>query len=175
MRQCTSARAAGLAALALLAALAPATARGQAQEAAPPAATLGQPWAVRCVSAARAAPVDCIVEQRLALGGAGQAFVTVAVSVPAEPRSPTLVVTMPLGLYLPAGLRLRVDDGEAQRLDFQTCDSNGCHVAAPIAPMLLDALRSGKALHLTLESAAREAVTVDVPLAGLAAALARIE
>lgn len=105
---------------------------GHGQEAVAPAAMPGEGREPRCVSAARAARADCVIEQRLSLEGTGQAFVTVSVRVPAEPRNPVLMVSAPLGLYLPAGLRLRVDDGEAHRLEIQGCDNNGCHVAAPL-------------------------------------------
>jgi len=37
------------------------------------------------------------------------------------------VVSVPLGVYLPAGLELRVDGGKARRAVFEACNLTGCH------------------------------------------------
>jgi invasion protein IalB len=132
-------------------------------------------WPSRCVSLARNAAADCMIEQRLVVEGAGEAFVTVSVRVPAEPRRPLLTITSPLGLYLPAGVTLRIDDGEATRLDLQGCDNNGCYASAPIAPALLASLQTGTVLHLILENMARQTINIDVPLDGFGDGYGKIE
>jgi invasion protein IalB len=100
---------------------------------------------------------------------------TVKVELPAEPRNPTLLVQMPLGLHLPGGLTLKVDQGQPLVLEIQSCDPNGCYAGTAIDAALLSGLKAGNTLHATVQSLARETIDVPVPLAGFSAAYARIE
>ena len=102
-------------------------------------------------------------------------LMTVKVELPAEPRTPTLFVQMPLGLHLPSGLTLKVDQGQPFVLAIQSCDQNGCYAGAPIDDSLLSGLKAGNTFHAAMQSLTRETIDVPVPLAGFSAAYARIE
>ena len=59
---------------------------------------------------------------------------------------------LPLGLNLPAGAKMQVDDGKMVDLQIQTCEQRGCYANAPISPDLLAAMRSGKQFKVSFQN-----------------------
>src|ERR1700712_5444709 len=85
-------------------------------------------WVARCASASRGAPLECAVEQTAVLTKTGQLIVLINIRVPGDTRAPVAVIQLPLGLDLPAGAKLGVDDGKTVDLQIQTCEARGCYV-----------------------------------------------
>jgi invasion protein IalB len=147
-------------------------------QAPPPAdaAPANQPgWVVRCTSASRATPLECAMEQTAVLSKTGQLIVLVNIRVPADTRAPVALVQLPLGLNLPGGAKVQVDDGKVSDLQIQTCENRGCYASSPIAPDLLAALKSGKQLKVSFQNLAKETITIPMPLADFAAAYEKIK
>ena len=139
------------------------------------AAPANQPgWVVRCTSASRATPLECAMEQTAVLSKTGQLIVLVNIRVPADTRAPVALVQLPLGLNLPGGAKVQVDDGKVSDLQIQTCENRGCYASAPIAPELLATLKSGKQLKVSFQNLAKETITIPMPLADFAAAYEKI-
>ena len=142
----------------------------------PPANTPAPPgWAARCSSASRDAPLECAIEQTAVLSKTGQLIVLVNIRVPSDTHAPVVLVQLPLGLNLPVGAKLQVDDGKPIDLQIQTCENRGCYASSPVAPDLLAALRSGKQLNVSFQSLAKETMTIPLPLADFAAAYDKIK
>ena len=148
-------------------------------EAAPgpaPANTPHQPgWSARCTSASRDAPLECAIEQTALLSKTGQLIVLVNIRVPSDTHTPMVLVQLPLGLNLPVGAKLEIDDGKAIDLPIQTCEARGCYASTPIAPELLAELKSGKQLKVSFQNMAKETITIPMPLADFAAAYDKIK
>ena len=157
--------------------------RHAAETAAPPAdaapatapASSTPGWAVRCTSASREAPLECAMEQTAVLSKTGQLIVLVNIRVPSDTHAPVAMVQLPLGLNLPGGARLQVDDGKTADLQIQTCENRGCYAGAAIAPDVLAALKSGKQLKLSFQNLAKETITIPMPLTDFAAAYDKIK
>jgi invasion protein IalB len=132
-------------------------------------------WAVRCTSASREAPLECVMEQTAVLSKTGQLIVLVNIRMPSDSRAPVALVQLPLGLNLPVGAKLQVDDGKTADLQIQTCEARGCYASTPIAPDLLAALKSGKQLKVSFQNLAKETMTVPMPLTDFAAAYDKIK
>ena len=99
----------------------------------------------------------------------------VNIRVASDTRAPVALVQLPLGLNLPAGAKLQVDDGKAIDLQIQTCENRGCYANVPIAPELLAALRSGKQLKVSFQNLGKETITIPMPLTDFAAAYDKIK
>jgi len=84
-------------------------------------------------------------------------------------------VQLPLGLNLPGGARLQVDDGKVVELLIQTCENRGCYANTQISPDLLAALKSGKQLKVSFQNLAKETITIPMPLADFTAAYDKIK
>jgi invasion protein IalB len=132
-------------------------------------------WVARCTSASRDAPLECAMEQSAVLTKTGQLIVLVNIRVPGDTRAPIALIQLPLGLNLPLGAKLQVDDGKTIDLQVQTCEARGCYVNAPIAPDMLAAMKSGKQLKVSFQNLAKETMTIPMPLADFAAAYDRIK
>lgn len=132
-------------------------------------------WVARCSSASRGAPLECAIEQTAVLTKTGQLIVLVNIRVPADTRNPVALVQLPLGLNLPAGARLQVDEGKAADLQIQTCEARGCYANLPIAADMLAALKSGKQMKVSFQNLAKESITIPMPLADFAAAYEKIK
>jgi invasion protein IalB len=150
---------------------APPAAAGTAS-ATPPAAP---GWAVRCSSGSRDAPLECAIEQTAVLTKTGQLIVLINIRVPGDTHTPVALVQLPLGLNLPIGAKLQVDDGKTVDLQIQTCENRGCYTSTVIAPDLLAALKSGKQLKVSFQDMAKETIAIPIPLADFAAAYDKIK
>lgn len=115
------------------------------------------------------------MEQTAVLTKTGQLVVLVSIRVTSDSHAPVALVQLPLGLNLPAGARLQVDDGNAVDLQIQTCENRGCFASTPVAPELLAALKSGKQLKVSFQTLAKETISIPMPLADFAAAYDKIK
>jgi invasion protein IalB len=150
----------------------PAPAAPQAEAANPPAPP---GWSARCSSASRGAPLECLIEQTAVLTKTGQLIVLINIRVPSDTHEPVAVVQLPLGLNLPAGAKLQVDDGKAAELQIQTCEQRGCYTNAPISPEMLAAMKTGKQLKVSFQNLAKEVIAIPMPLTDFAAAYEKIK
>jgi invasion protein IalB len=85
------------------------------------------------------------------------------------------LVQLPLGLNLPNGAKLQVDEGKVVDAPIQTCEARGCYASIPITPDLLATLRSGKQLKVSFQNLGKETITIPMPLADYAAAYDKIK
>jgi invasion protein IalB len=149
---------------------APPTAQGDANAAPPPPG-----WIARCSSASRGAPLECAIEATAVLQKTGQLIVLVNIRVPSDTHAPVALVQLPLGLSLPGGAKMQVDDGRATDLEIQTCEARGCYAGTQVTPDLLTALRSGKQLKISFQNLGKETIAIPLPLADFAAAYDKIK
>ena len=141
-----------------------------------PANTPAPPgWVARCSSASRDAPLECAVEQTAVLTKTGQLIVLLNIRVASDTRAPIATIPLPLGLNLPAGANLQVDDGKVSDLQIQTCEQRGCYANSPIAAEMLAAMKSGKQLKVSFQNLGKETITIPMPLADFAAAYDKIK
>jgi invasion protein IalB len=154
----------------------PAAAPADTANGAAPANTPPPPgWIARCASPSRDAPLECAIEQNAVLPRTGQLVIAVNIRVPANTHTPSALIQLPLGLNIPGGAKLQVDDGKAADLQIQTCEARGCYAGTAIAPDLLAAMKSGKQLKISFQNLNKETLTVPLPLADFAAAYDKIK
>jgi invasion protein IalB len=144
-------------------------------ESAPANAPAPPGWIARCTSASRDAPLECAIEQTAVLTKTGQLIVLINIRVPSDTHTPVALIQLPLGLNLPVGAKLQVDDGKTADLQVQTCEARGCYTNTPISPELLAALKSGKQLKISFQNLAKETITIPMPLADFPAAYDKIK
>lgn len=137
-----------------------------AEEAAPPPAS----WATRCVSTARSEPVDCSISQR-AVTQQGQLVGAVTIRVARESGNLLMIVTAPLGLYIPAGVAYNIDGGASQPLQLRTCERGGCIADVAISAETLTAMRNGQKLNIVFQNGPQRVVTLPMSLIGFTAAI----
>jgi len=156
--------------LAALATGGPALAQEQGQPragaTAEPSAAPEAPWSAQCIAPSRDGPLNCQIEQQAVVTETGQLLLLVTIAVPGESRQPVLTVRTPLQLFLPAGVRIDVDGRNAEKLEFRTCDQQGCYVRNPISSATLAAMFKGLKLNIILENLNNQQLTVPMSLSG---------
>jgi invasion protein IalB len=154
---------------------APARPAQAAQAEAAPASAPAPGWLARCTSTSRDAPLECAIEQTAVLSKTGQLIVLINIRVPADTHAPVAAIQLPLGLNLPVGAKLQVDEGKTIDLQIQTCEQRGCYVNAPIPADMLAAMKTGKQLKVSFQNLAKETIAIPMPLTDFAAAYDKIK
>lgn len=137
-----------------------------AEEAAPPPAS----WATRCISSARSEPVDCSISQR-AVTQQGQLVGAVTIRMPRGDGNAQMIVTAPLGLYIPAGVSYNIDGAASQPLQLRTCERGGCIADIALSADVLGAMRNGQKLNIVFQNGPQRVVTLPMSLIGFTAAI----
>lgn len=142
---------------------------GNAQQPAP------APWGTTCTSEGRDTAIECLMEQRVVMSDTGVLLASVTLQPVNGSDAPMMIIRVPYGLYLPAGLRMAVDSVAIDTLPFQTCDNQGCFAGGPTSATVIDKLKAGNNLELTFQDQLQRDISVPVSLLGFTAALARIQ
>ena len=130
-----------------------------------------QNWSVSCVSRSRIAAAECSLEQRVLIRETGQTLGRLLIKIGATDAGPgALLLQIPLGVSIRAGVKIKVDDTEIETLDIQTCDAGGCYAGGPMSEKLLRAAKSGKLLNAEFSDAQQRAISVNFVLDGFSAA-----
>lgn len=140
-----------------------------AQAAPPPSRT----WKVACSS--KQVGLDCRALQTLFLKNTGQPVLTVAVHVPPDTKKPTMLFSLPLGFYIPAGVSLQFGKDTAKALPVQSCDRSGCLAQYAVSAAEISAMQQGADLSVTLQDMRKKPITFLVPVAGFAEAYAKVK
>ncbi len=128
-------------------------------------------WEVRCYGA-----TDCVMTQvhRRTPETADAVFTVIKPAGLTDNNGRTIEalaeIVVPLGVYLPNGLGLQVDNGEPRAAPFERCIPDGCVVRAPISSAMLGQMRAGGSAFLILSRSPTETVKVPMSLSGFTAA-----
>jgi len=76
------------------------------------------------------------------------------------------MIQLPLGLFLPDGIKVQIDKHFPQQLEIQTCNSEGCFAGSAISSDMLASMIKGKRLTVTFSNLAKKKITVPVVLEG---------
>ncbi|MCP1757178.1 invasion protein IalB [Bradyrhizobium elkanii] len=115
------------------------------------------------------------MEQTAVLTKTGQLIVLVNIRVPGDTRTPVALIQLPLGLNLPVGAKLQIDDGKAVDVPIQTCEARGCYINTPISADVLSQLKSGKQLKVSFQNLGKETISIPMPLADFATVYDKIK
>lgn len=80
-----------------------------------------------------------------------------------------LQLFLPVGLYVPAGAKLTVDNGVANNIPFTWCLTNTCIAGEPAEPGLIRDMESGRSITIEVVDTNMLAVTTVLPLDRFAA------
>ena len=131
-------------------------------------------WAVTCFNSKGI--LECSAIQSLAIKqpGGGSPRIDVAVHISTESRQPEMLLGLPLGLYLPAGVSLQFGGAAGKRIAIETCALNGCMAKYPISGAEISAMARGDNLKLSVTAGNKQPVTFTVPSFGFAAAYQKV-
>ena len=163
--------------LTLLACLvAPGAAIAQEEEAEPtePNAELlnFENWTVQCVRA-EDDQKNCFLYQPILLRDGQRLLLfrvqrNVAIAGNEEP-SDVAILTVPLGVHLPSGITLQVDEEEPITLEYERCDQQGCFSGMVIDDAMLNSFIEGSNCMVSFNDLSGQTITATLSLRGFTA------
>ncbi len=132
-------------------------------------------WTVICDTPKQIGKEVCLIVQQKNLRDTQKPVLRVEIGFATENGKPFAVITAPLGIALPPGLSMIVDDGESTQYKFGSCIPNGCVVGVNLTEAQLGALKKGTEANFTFKDSRGRKLTVPISLAGFTAALNAIK
>ncbi len=122
-----------------------------------------QDWRLQCDAGKK----RCFIFQNTNLEKTGQQILAVVVGNLGPEGKHILHLTVPLGIYLPPGVAIRIDEGKQIDIPVLTCTPKGCEAVLNMEVPLWSALEKGKAANVAfLDAVTRRQITVAVSLSG---------
>lgn len=133
-------------------------------------------WFIRCSGETPAEELEtkrgaCEMVQRQSMAETGQRVMEFAIGYPADAETARGVLILPLGIFLPAGAQMQVDDGETFTFQIRTCVPGGCIANLTFTEEVLEIFKSGKTATVTMAQDAEKTVSLEIPLNGFAKSL----
>src|SRR5208283_663502 len=101
-------------------------------------------WQIRCDTPPGAKSEQCALIQSVTAEDRANVGLTVIVLKTADHKSKLMRVVAPVGVLLPSGLGLKIDQVDVGRAGFVRCLPNGCVAEVVMDDNLLKQLRSGQ-------------------------------
>ncbi len=123
-------------------------------------------WITKCAAPKGKTAAHCTIQQTIIVSKTRQRLLSFTVKVPSDAPLPALMIQLPLGLFLPDGIKVQIDKHFPQQLEIQTCNSEGCFAGSAISSDMLASMIRGKRLTITFSNLAKKKITVPVVLEG---------
>ena len=123
-------------------------------------------WQLRCETPAGAQAEQCALVQNVAAEDRPNITLLVIVLKTADAKARLLRVVAPLGVLLPAGLGLKIDNVDVGRAGFVRCLTTGCVAEVVMEENLLNQLKTGKSATFIVFQTPEEGVGIPVSLEG---------
>ena len=108
----------------------------------------------------------CLTHHERLDGNTGMVLVSAAIRQVEGQDKEALMVMVPLGMALPPGVQVKVDDKEAVKLQFTLCHAAGCTAEGEATKAIIDEMKTGKQVVVAAINLAGKAIGFPVPLTG---------
>ncbi|BBF93835.1 invasion associated locus B family protein [Blastochloris tepida] len=123
-------------------------------------------WQIRCDTPPGSQGEQCALVQSVTAEDRPNVGLTVIVLKTADQKARLMRVLAPLGVLLPSGLGLRIDDADIGRAGFVRCLPNGCVAEVVMDEKLLAQLRTGKQATFIIFQTPEEGIGIPLLLNG---------
>jgi len=123
-------------------------------------------WELRCETPPGASREQCALLQSVAAEDKPNVNLVIIILKTADNKSRLLRVIAPLGVLLPAGLGLKIDQIDVGRAGFVRCLPSGCVAEVVIEDGLLEQLSKGQTGTFIIFNTPEEGIGIPLPLAG---------
>ena len=127
-------------------------------------------WQVRCETPPGAAKPQCAMVQSIAADDRPNIGLVVIILKTADGKNRLLRVIAPLGVLIPSGLGLKIDDVDIGHAGFVRCQPSGCIAEVVMEDKLLEQLKTGKTAVFIIFQTPEEGVGIPLALEGFKSA-----
>ena len=132
-------------------------------------------WEIRCDTPPGAPSEQCALMQYVTAADRDNVGLTVIVLNTADQKARILRVLTPLGVLLPHGLGLRIDDTDVGRAGFVRCLPQGCIAEVIMDDKLVKLLSEGKFATFIVFQTPEEGIGIPIPLEGFKTGFAELK
>ncbi|MBN9669114.1 invasion associated locus B family protein [Roseibium aggregatum] len=126
-------------------------------------------WQMRCDTPPGSSSDQCALIQNVTAADRENVGLSVIILKTADKQARILRVLAPLGVLLPSGLGLRVDNADIGRAAFVRCLPNGCIAEVILEDDLLTKLKSGSQATFIIFQTPEEGIGIPISLNGFSA------
>jgi invasion protein IalB len=123
-------------------------------------------WETRCETPPGASSQQCAIVQSVVDEDRPNITLVIIALKTADHKSRLLRVIAPLGVLLPTGLGLKLDQDDFGRMSFVRCLPNGCVAEVVIEEKVLEKLKTAQNMTLVLFQTPEEGIGVPASLGG---------
>jgi invasion protein IalB len=123
-------------------------------------------WQIRCDTPPGAQSEQCALIQSVTAEDRPNVGLTVIVLKTADQKSRLMRVLAPLGVLLPSGLGLKIDQADIGRAGFVRCLPNGCVAEVVMDDKLVGQLKSGQTATFIIFQTPEEGIGIPLSLSG---------
>jgi len=123
-------------------------------------------WQIRCDTPPGAQSEQCALIQSVTAEDRANVGLTVIVLKTADQKSRLMRVLAPLGVLLPSGLGLKIDNADVGRAGFVRCLPNGCVAEVIMDDNLIKQLRGGQQATFIIFQTPEEGIGIPMGLKG---------
>lgn len=131
-------------------------------------------WQIRCDTPAGSRTEQCALMQSVTAEDRPNVGLTVIILKTADQKSRLMRVLAPLGVLLPSGLGLRIDQADVGRAGFVRCLPNGCVSEVVLDDKLVGQLRSGQQATFIIFQTPDEGIGIPLSLSGFGSGYDRL-
>lgn len=132
-------------------------------------------WRAFCESAESGDAEDCHVFQHLVAKDTQESILHAMVLYTPKRADPVMILTLPLGVAVRAGVQVQVDAGEPRKLIFETCLPEGCRAGMLLDAKALDEFRKGAQAGVSFFNLRGKQLNLPLSLSGFTKAVSSLK
>ena len=132
------------------------------------------PWTIRCETVSSHQHDSCIMYQEILLKKDGLPVLQFSIGLAEVGQDPIVVVTLPLGIYLPTGVSLMIDEQEKVNFPIERCDPDGCHMLVTLTDDRVDTLKNARELRVFFNDSENSPIVISHSLFGFKEAFHKV-
>ncbi len=126
-------------------------------------------WQIRCDTPAGSRSEQCALIQSVTAEDRPNVGLTVIILKTADQKSRLMRVLAPLGVLLPSGLGLKIDNADVGRAGFVRCLPNGCVSEVVMDDKLVGRMKTGQQATFIIFQTPDEGIGIPLSLTGFGA------
>ena len=132
------------------------------------------PWTIRCETVSPEQHNSCIMYQEILLKKDGLPVLQFSIGLAEVGQDPIVLVTLPLGIYLPTGVSLMIDEQEKVNFPIERCDPDGCHMLVTLTDDRVDTLKNARELRVFFNDSENSPIVISLSLFGFKEAFHKV-
>ncbi len=133
-------------------------------------------WGYKCEKPQGADKEICFIFQRISSKENDKRIADATIAYLPKIEKPVMVITLPLGVFLPAGIQIKVDEAEeSARAPFIQCIQDGCQTRLQMDDKMITKMKGGKKLIVAFLTPQQKQLAFPISLNGFTAAIGSLK